>query len=244
MKTIILAGEGKKDETGFPVSKGAFPMKGIPMIQYVVNCLRSSGCVDTLIAVGNLQDLKPIIDSQVDLLLQQKSSMMDNLLEALSYVEGEEAVLITTCDIPLIHRDVVKSFIETALEMKVDICYPIVEKQICQKCYPDVKRTYVHLKDGSFTGGNMIVLSPPAIDKIEAPARWMIKYRKNPIKMSRALGFKFILGALFQQLTINGLEGYIEKRFGIRARAVISQYPEIASDIDNIRDVQQMEKYL
>ncbi|AOY75183.1 nucleotidyltransferase family protein [Clostridium formicaceticum] len=244
MKAIILAGEDRGEQVGFRQSKAALPMKGLAMIQYVINALRNSGCVDTLMAVGNLKELRPIIFNEVDLLIQQQSSMMDNLLEALNHVKEEEPVLITTCDIPLIHREVVKNFIEAALRMEADVCYPIVEKKNCTKHYPDIKRTYVNLKDGQFTGGNMILLSPAAIYKIEAPARWMIKHRKNPIKMSQALGLKFILGALFQRLTISSLEGYIEERFAIKAKAVICQDPEIASDIDDIKDIQRLEKYL
>ncbi|SDK86173.1 nucleotidyltransferase family protein [Natronincola ferrireducens] len=244
MKAIILAGEGKKDRGNFHQEKALAPIKGIPMIQYIIKALRTSDFIDTILVIGNIDTLQERIDKDVDILVQQEASMMDNLLKALGYFKGEEEILIVTCDIPLINRDVVDNFIHTALALKVDIAYPIVEKSLCQKFYPQVKRTYVHLKDGSFTGGNMILLAPTVLNKIQQTARLMIENRKKPISMCRVLGFPFIIALLMRRLTILGLEGYIQKKFHIRAKTIISQDPEIANDIDKLEDILILEKYL
>ncbi|SES94621.1 MobA-like NTP transferase domain-containing protein [Natronincola peptidivorans] len=243
MKAIILAGEGK-DKNSFDHNKATIPIKGIPMIQYVVNCIKSSEYIDSLLVVGNPQHLEPIIGGEVEIIIQQKASMMDNLLEALSYVKEEDKVLIATCDIPLIHKAVVNNFIETAMTKEADLCYPIVEKSFCEGCYPDARRTYVPLKEGVYTGGNMILLAPKTIDKIEVIARLLIRHRKNPIKMSQALGFRFILKLLLKKLSIPKLERHIQKKFKIKVKAIISQNPEIANDIDTIEDIKILEKYL
>ncbi|SNS79221.1 MobA-like NTP transferase domain-containing protein [Anaerovirgula multivorans] len=244
MKAIILAGEGRKDKNSFLQDKATIPIKGIPMISYVVNSLKNSNYIDYLFVVGNQQSLQPIIGKEVDYILQQQSSMMDNLMEALTYFKEEKQVLIATCDIPLIHSDVIDHFIEATSQIKADVYYPIVEKNCCTSYYPDAKRTYVALKEGIFTGGNIMLMSPAVMEKIQVIAGMLIKYRKNPLQMSRVLGVRFVIKFLMKQLTIKELEAYIEKRFGIRARAIISQDPEIANDIDKIEDITLLEKYL
>lgn len=244
MKAIILAGEGKKGENNFLQNKATIPMKGIPMISYIVNSLKTSNYIDYLLVVGNQQDLQPIIGKEADHILQQQSSMMDNLMQALNYVKEEKQVLIATCDIPLVHRGAIDHFIEAASQIKADIYYPIVEKKRCTSYYPDARRTYVTLRDGAFTGGNIMLISPRVMKKVRATAELLIKYRKNPIQMSRVLGPRFIIKLLLKRLTIKELEIYIEKRFDIKARAIISQDPEIANDIDKIEDIHLLEKYL
>lgn len=239
MKAIILAGEGNN----FLDKKALFLVKGIPMIQYVVDSLKHSQYIDSIDVVGNLEELQPIIGGQVDRLIEQKESLMDNLLQALSYCQ-EEKILVITCDIPLIHGDIINSFINAGLETKGDIYYPIVEKNVYEKYYPDTKRTYVALKDGIFTGGNMVLLSPSAIYKIQDIVKLMIENRKNPLKMGQVLGWRFILGLLLKNLRIEEVENYIGKRFHIRVRAIISCHPEIANDIDNKEDIKIIEKYL
>lgn len=244
MKSVILAGGGKKDKTSFLQDKATIPIKGIPMIFYVIDSLKKSNYIDRILVVGNQECLQPIIGTEVEDILQQESSMMDNLLKGLTFLKEENQVLILTCDIPLIHRKVVDHFIEAALQTEADIYYPIVEKSRCTSYYPDARRTYVTLRDGIFTGGNMVLLSPHVVDKIKATAELLIKYRKNPIQMSRVLGFKFTIKLLMKKLTIKELETHIRKRFGIQVKAIISQDPEIANDIDKIEDIHLLEKYM
>lgn len=244
MKAIILAGEGNRDEKNFLQDKATIPMKGIPMISYVVKSLKNSSYIDELLVVGNQRKLQPVIGGEVQVILQQQSSILDNLKLGLQYFKGEKQVLISTCDIPLIHREVVDHFIEMAQQTEAEVYYPIVEKHHCSSYYPDARRTYVTLREGTFTGGNMILLSPQIFERIEAIAASLIKYRKNPLQMSRILGFPFIFKLLMKNLSIRELEDYVKQRFDIRAKAIISQDPEIANDIDKMEDILLLEKYL
>lgn len=241
MKAIILAGEEKKE--GILEKKALSLLKGIPMIQYVINSLKDSKYVDCIYVVGDRTALYPVIGDQVEVLIEEGGSLIDNLLLALDHC-GEEKVLIITCDIPLIHVEVINSFIDMSLKTGADICYPIVEKSIYERRYPDTKRTYISLKDGIFTGGNMILLTPSIIYGIQDIIKIIIENRKDPLKMGRVLGWPFLLRLLSKILKIEDIESHIEKRFHIRGRAIISHHPEIANDIDNIEDIKLIEMYL
>ncbi|MBM7615032.1 nucleotidyltransferase family protein [Alkaliphilus hydrothermalis] len=245
MHAVILAGgnQGKSSNT-FGSIKALCDFKGIPMIKYVINALRESGHIDKIMVIGDQGKLKKIIGDDADVLTQEEESMIDNLIVATNYFANEDRLLVSTCDIPLLKGEMIADFIEAGLKENKELIYPIVERNICEGAFPDVKRTFVTLKEGAFTGGNLVLLDPKAMGKIEAISRMMVENRKNPVKMSRLLGWKFLLLLLLKRLTIEDIENHIEKTFNIKAKAMINLNPEVGNDVDRLEDVAILEKYL
>lgn len=243
MKAIILAGESKGDIESFGEGKALINFKNTHLIEYTINALKNSDLIDYILVIGNKELLSPVIGNKVDKIVNQEKEMLDNLLKGMSYF-NDEKIIVSTCDIPLITSDAVKDFIATCKSLEVDVCYPIIEKRSYEKKYPDVKRTYASLKEGRFTGGNLIMLNPYKIKGIEENIRYIIEHRKNPITMAKALGPTIILKMLSNKLTIKKLEGYIKKKFYIQCKAMITSYPEIGTDIDRPEDINILEKYI
>ncbi|MBU5676090.1 nucleotidyltransferase family protein [Alkaliphilus sp. MSJ-5] len=244
MKAIILAGEGEQDIKYFGQGKALINFKGKPLIEYTIDALTQSEMIEYILVVGNKALLTPYIGNKVDEIIDQEKNMLDNLMKGISYFEENEKILISTCDIPLITFQAVQDFIIKSLNLNADLCYPIIERSICEGNYPDAKRTYASLKEGDFTGGNLIMVNPFKVKSIEDHIRLLIKHRKNPLKMTRALGPKIVLQMLSKRLTIEKLEIYIKERFNIEGRALITPYPEVGSDIDRIEDIEILEKYI
>jgi len=69
-------------------------------------------------------------------------------------------------------------------------------------------------------------------------AEVFMTYRKKPWKLAQVLGLKFILKFLLGTLTIKELEERVGDLFNIKARAIISSYPEIATDVDKDSDLE------
>lgn len=246
MDAIILAG-GDRDVTNkgnFEQSKALAQLRGIPMVKYVIEALKHSEYINQILVVGNVRQLEPIIGEEVDTLIQERADIIDNLISSIHYCEKSKYVLIATCDIPLINGQVVKKFIEDALELKADLCYPIIERSVFQGRYADIKRTYASLREGDFTGGNLFLLKPDVIEKVQQVAKSLIKHRKNPVKMAGILGVSFITRFLLKKITLQEIEKYVEERFRIKARALITQDCEIGNDIDRAEDVEIFERYL
>ncbi len=243
MHAVILAGGNLGEENSFNSNKALFNFNGVPMIKHIISALKQSNEVDKIIAIGNKEILQEVIGEEVDLLVEDKKTIIDNLLEISRLFSKEKQILITTCDIPLLKGEMITHFIKAGLNQKKELIYPIVEKTICINAFPDVKRTFVPLREGSFTGGNLVLLDPSSITKIEKVARLMVENRKNPLKMSRILGIKFLLLLLIKRLTLHNIEKYIEKRWRITAKAIINDYPEVGNDIDRMEDIAILEKY-
>lgn len=244
MNVIILAGESKDDIKYFGKGKALISFNNKPLIQYVIDELHNSTIVDYILVVGNKDALTPVIGNKVDKIVNQENDMLDNLMKGISYFKNDEKLIVITCDIPLITAKAIEHFITEASKTNVDISYPIIERLVCEGKYPEAKRTYASLKDGDFTGGNIIMINPYKIQALEKNIRTLIKYRKNPIKMIRALGPGLVLKMISKQLDTKQLEAYIKERFNIECRAIITPYPEVGSDIDHIEDIKILEKYI
>lgn len=244
MHAVILAGGDSEAVSSGKVSKAVVELKGRPMIHYVIDALRSADEVEKIMVIGNVDVLKPLIGDHVDILVEERDSIIDNVLEAINFFKEEEKLLIATADIPLLKGCDVEAFIQAGEKLSVDLLYPIVEKDNCVKYYPDLKRTYVTLRDGTFTGGNLFIIVPKAIQKIERIARLMVQYRKEPLKMCRLLGIIFVIKLLSKKLSIAQLEDHLQKRFNFTGKAYINSSPGICHDIDCLEDIKKIESYL
>lgn len=92
---------------------------------------------------------------------------------------------MVTADIPMIRPEVIDDFLDRCSELEGDIYYPpIVSKEASEQVYPEVVRTYFTLKEGTFTGGNILLAAPEAI----LDSKWildeLIFERKNLGKSS------------------------------------------------------------
>lgn len=244
MDAIILAGESQQDIKDFGQGKALVHFNNKPLIQHTIDVLDESGVIDYILVVGNKEALTPIIGNKVDKIIDQESDMLDNLIKGMSYFEEDENIMVATCDIPLLTTSAIYYFVAKSFGIGADICYPIVERSVYESKYPDVKRTYASLKDGDFTGGNLMMINPKKMKNIGEHIRPLIKHRKNPLKMTKALGPSIMLQMISKKLTIEKLEVYIKERFDIKGKAIITPYPEIGSDIDYRKDIEILGKYI
>ena len=107
-----------------------------------------------------------------------------------------------------------------------------------------MRRTFFHLKEGDFTGGNVSLVSvnlfPGCIEKMKE----VFALRKNPVKLAAWLGPFFILKMLLHRLSLEDVERKVSELFGYRGRAVITDHACIGTDLDKAEEWAEAEKYL
>lgn len=243
INSIILAGKSEKKLDG-KYTKALININGKPMISYVIKALKESGVVEKIVVIGDKDEFNKVELEDVELIIQDRGSIIDNVIAGVNYFKEDSMILISTCDIPLLTGEAVYDFVKKSLDSKADICYPIIEKSVCLENYPEAVRTYAKLKDGYFTGGNLILINPKVLDRCITKAKQMIEYRKNPVKMSRVLGFTFLLKLIVGRLTIESAENRVARILKLKPKAVITPYPEIGNDVDKPEDIKMAEKYL
>jgi len=238
MKALILAGAEKdKHMTKFNSNKALVKINGKEMISYIIEAFKGLDFIDTIAVVGPKEGLA-VIENQVDIIVDSAASLTDNILCGASIFSDDDTLLISTSDIPMITSEAIRDFVEKALSMDGDFYYPIVSKEENEKKYPGTKRTYVKIKDGVFTGGNIVMIKVGKVRQCIKKAEAFMVYRKKPWKLAGILGLKFVIKFLLGTLTIKELEERASELFGIKARAIISTYPEIATDVDKDSDLE------
>jgi GTP:adenosylcobinamide-phosphate guanylyltransferase len=246
IEAIVLAGslnDNKLREVSTQPYEALIPLAGKPMVEYVLAALQKSPSISRIIVVGPavLRDLQY---DKVTVVEATNLSVMDNFRLGLEHISGNELVLVATSDIPLLTPVAVEDFIGKSLNQEGELFYSIVNKESNDASFPDVQRTYVKLKEGTFTGGNLFLFHPGIVEKCWSFVERMVKLRKKPVQMCALLGWLFIVKLLLGQLTIADLEQRVGNLLQIRARAVISPYPEVGIDVDKPADYQLMEKVL
>ena len=247
MKALILAGsKGNKTPLLGYTNKALLPIRGKIMVQYIIDALRGSAFIDGIAIIGDENALarEIQIDSDKDIILPEKEQMIDNVVKGLEHFQREDKVLIITADIPFITPAAIDDFIKASLDSKGDLTYPIISKEAQEEAFPQMKRTYIKLREGTFTGGNMFLVNPAIVDRCIDMARYMMEHRKKPWKMAKMLGISFLARLLMGTLTLKGLEKRVAHLLNIEPKAIISSYAEVGNDVDKPSDVEYAEKYL
>jgi len=244
---LVVAG-GKNDGALRKISdkkyESLIEIAGKPMVQHVIDAVKKVEEINDIVIVGP-EELNDFTNNDYNIIIP-KGRMINNIKRGIEALNNQNHILIITSDIPLVTPEIIQEFIHRCKkEKKYDLFYPIISKEINLEKYPEVERTYVHLDEGVFTGGNLVLVSPTII---QGPLDWynrILSLRKKPLKMSKMLGFKFIIKFIFRRLSITEVETRISEIIGHDCKALILEYPEIGFDVDKPSDLKMMrEKYL
>lgn len=240
---VILAGapnNGQLKEVNSEKWEATIPIHGKPMVNYVVEALQNSPNVAKIVVVGP-RELQRILPEEVSF-VESGDTLTENIFRAQEALEQKNKVLLVTSDIPFIHPEAIEDFINRCNELEGDVYYPLISKEANLQLYPETVRTYFTLKEGAFTGGNMILASPQAINN----SRWVMDKlfleRKKPWRIIKMLGLLFILKFVSKQLTLRELEQRGSEILGYPGVLIISPYPEIGTDVDKPSDLQLAQK--
>ncbi|MCL6451655.1 MAG: nucleotidyltransferase family protein [Acetobacteraceae bacterium] len=244
VNALVLAGapnEGKLKECSAAPFEALVPIKGRPMIRYVVDALRGSKAVEQVVVVGPVAELTPVVEGDGLRLVAPVGNIIDNALEGIRALPRDKKVLVATADIPLITAGMIDGFLDLCSRRDADFYYPIIERRLAEERFPNVKRTYVPIREGVFTGGNVVLLEPDAALRSADRARRFIDYRKSPLKMASILGWGFLFRLVTKSLSVPDLEVKISRLFDLRGVAVFCPYPEIGVDVDKPSDLELAE---
>ena len=214
-----------------------------PMVDYVLEAVVQSPSINQMVLVG-VEEIRRQFDGRTLLHVLPGENPVASVLNGVKALPGDKRILLATADIPLITSEAIEDFIQACAVTQADFYYPIVSRTINENRYPTVKRTYVSLKEGVFTGGNLFLVNPQIIDRCALWAEEMVTLRKSPVRLCRRLGLNFMFKFLCRCLTISELEDKVSHLLGIRARAVITSYPEIGVDVDKPNDLHTVTEIL
>lgn len=220
------------------------PIGSKVMVEYVVEALLSSRRIEQIVVVGPLQELSPLLRKDRVRLVNVAGGIIENAEKGLDLLPGGERVLLTTADIPLLTADAVDNFLALCGDMSADVYYPIIPKEVVEERFNANRRTYVRLKEGLFTGGNVILLNSKVFKQCMRNGQKIFQKRKSPLGLCRLIGISFVLKYLLRLLGVPDVLKKASELLGVKGEVVISRYPEIGVDVDKPGDLELAKRTL
>ncbi len=245
---VVLAGGGKPEpltEQEGVSNKAFILLHGRPLLGYILQALKEAPSIGRLAVVGPEKELAALRHEGYNFeIVPEEGGMLENLAAGFEAADRDRPCLVVTGDIPLISAEVVESFLALCAPYDYDLYYPVLSRENCLQRFPETERTYVRLREGHITGGNMGLLKPGWFLDNRARLELFISYRKKPLKLLRILPISVLFKYLIKILSVSDLENHLSRLLNLQARAVFCDCVEIAVDVDKLSDLALVKKVL
>ena len=231
---VVLGGGGRDDlaQRAGVAAKALVPLRGKPMGAYVLEAIRGSQ-IEHLSYVGETRGLEPYLNgaTSVPAGLSLNDSFALGLGAALT--SKPERVLLLSADIPWISSRTIDTLLQAA-PPEADLLYPVITRAAAEAQFPTQKRTYVRMKEGQFTGGNVVLLTPKAIAPLLQFVDKLYRGRKNPLAIASMFGLDILVKIALGTASVGEAEDRGSSILGVRALAHISEDASLGADIDDL----------
>ena len=234
---IILAGgecgrefrlQGRQQQQYY---EALIEIAGKPMVTFVAQALADSGQVNRIIVAGPAAELTNCLFPAGTIVVAGGQTIMDTIGLAMAALGHDRKTIVATADIPLLTAAAVNDFLAQCSLVDADLYYPIIAKAVNDQAYPAARRTYVRLREGAFTGGNLFLVNPAIVPQCMTVAQEIINRRKSPFQLCRMLGWLFVARFILGRLTLEQAAHRASNLLGIRGAVLQSPYPEIGIDV-------------
>lgn len=240
---IVLAGGQASPEIQqrFGVAHRALlRVEGVCLLDRVVRALRDSGAISAIVIVGNVP---PVEGCQM---LPDGGDFVENVLRPVEELPAEQFVLYATADVPFLSPQAVQDFIQRSRLSGAEMCYPIIPMERCRQEYPHLPRTALRLREGTFTGGNLLWIKAGTLRRQAELLRRAFSARKSVWAMASILGAPIIARVVLAKflspswLSIAHVRRRVEQLMQASAREIITDYAEIGVDIDKPEHIHRL----
>lgn len=246
---LVLAGRrGPKDSlahTAGQSHKACLLVAGVPMIGRVLTSLRAAQLVQDIVV--SIDDASVLTDCAEAGGARFHASQSSPAASVLDYFEAYGAlgpVLVTTADHALLTPVMVEHFCTAAQHSDADVVVGVVSASLFRAQYPESRRTFLPLADGSWSGTNLFLLRTP--QAAQAVRFWMRagQFRKRPWRLVSTFGLGNLLRFLFRRLDRSTALVQASRVLGVRVGLVEMPFAEAAIDVDTPDDLVTAEQIL
>ena len=233
---LVLAGRrGPKDSLARAAGqshKACIAVAGVPMLVRVLTGLRTARLVRDIVV--SIDDASVLADCAAAGDITFHASLSSPAASVLDYFEAHGArgpVLVTTADHALLSPVMVEYFCTAAQHSEADVVIGVVAAALFHASYPESRRTFLPLADGSWGGTNLFLLRTPQAAR--AVRFWV-----------RAGQFRKRLRFLFRRLDRPTALVQASRVLGARVGLVEMPFAEAAIDVDTPADLVTVERIL
>lgn len=249
MDVVITAGGIPKiDDNLYPYAKGKskalIDVAGKPMIQWVLDAIKSVDMIEHVALVG-VEEVDGIRCEKPTIFVPNHGSMLENIRAGVKSIVDlnplTEFVMLLSSDIPAITDEMVQWVVESADNSDIDIFYCVVPRQVMETRFPGSNRSYIRFKDLEICGGDIIVFRTDVVTGRDEIWNKLIATRKNALKQAALIGYDTALMLFLKMYTLEGAVRTISNRLGLKGKVLVSPYAEIGMDIDKPYQLQLLQ---
>jgi GTP:adenosylcobinamide-phosphate guanylyltransferase len=232
--------------------KAFAPVGGIPMIIRVLDALEASGAVSKILVCGPAEHVLGDCPALVERIHSGRADWISNLDSpsrsangALSTIDKDAPVLLTTADHALLTPSIVQHFLLGAQAGSADAAVGVVKYEDVIAAFPGARRTVIRLKDGGFCGCNLYAFLNPQGRGLVSFWQRAEDLRKRPwLLIGQVFGPMLVISYLLGLLSIDRGLHAVSRRTGIKVLPVFLPFPEAGVDVDKAEDLRLAESVL
>jgi len=237
---LVSAGWSQREDEPLAASTQGRPkpllrIAGKPMVAHVVEALAGTRGVRQVLVVG-LDPADPESSAVPGQHLSPAGDLVANVAAGFAYATQHhpamEAVLYSSCDVPLLTPVILDAFVEACLSTDHELYCPVVERSVMERRFPASRRSYVHLLEGDFTSGDVLLLRAGLTVGRLHLLRDLRRRRKHILWQARAIGLGTLLRLLTGRLSLAEAEVSVCRALQVRGRAVPFPHAEVGMDVD------------
>src|SRR5204863_2136106 len=154
--------------------------------------------------------------------LRGGGDLMETIERGVGACPGAGYVLLVTADVPALTAEGIDTFVRAGLETAADAVYPVIPQAANEARFPGIRRTYLRLTDGVFTGGNLFLIRPEALLRQREIIRRAHAARKRPLRLALMVGWRTLWRLWRGRLSLADAEAAISRLLGLTARAFVT----------------------
>lgn len=162
-------------------------------------------------------------------------------------IEENRYLLFIATDTPLIDFESLDDILKRFSLLDGDVFFPFVSKEVYKVQFGGnlvKRRTFVKLKKDSFCGTGILVIKENIFLSIWDKVKGILENRKDPIKIAKDLNVDFftILKLISGNMTVIELERKLSEIFNIKAHGLLTNFANLAFNIDSMQDLKDYEE--
>ncbi len=226
--------------------KSLVPVAGMPMAWHVVQALRECERVGEIVVVG-IEPGEIDFGVEVHHVPNQPSlwASQNAGLRKLQELNAEDRYLLAlSADTALLTGEIIDRFIDACAPLTLEAYWGIVRKDVMLASFPQSKRTYLPLREGSFCSSDLYLGRLSAGLRIQERIRYFIEHRKNVVAQIWKLGLPTLFKFVTRRLAIDDIVDFAYSFAELRGSPVEFPVAEAGMDIDKPEQLAQVEAYL
>lgn len=238
VNAVVLAG-GSLEESLRPIvplvkHKAWIPIGGRLMVERVLDAL--DGCrshIAQRILVARADEVPEAVRARVDAIAEPGPTMLASLENGVSAASRNDlSILGIPCDMCFLEPRSIEDFLDRCHKRPAEVYYSYVRFETSEARYPGLRHTWVKLRDGTFCGGGLALLTPSAVTRARAFVESLTLARKRPWKLASVLGPKIIFKFLLGRLTVQDAEERMSLLMRARTVGIESPCADVGFNVD------------